>query len=100
MPVPQTEKPKPSHAAANADNKNVNGERGFTIAEKWVIWAVFLLLIGLSSDFLVFPALLLLSYSIIMLRRVFKTKSFRRELWLGSSALLASAALFWWALSH
>jgi hypothetical protein len=73
-------------------------QRGFTVVEKWVIWAVFCLLIGLSSDLLVFPGLLLFSYSVIMLRRVFKTKRAGSELWLGGCALLASALMFWWAI--
>ena len=37
-------------------------QRGFTVAEKWVIWTVFCLLVGLSSHLLIFPALLRLSW--------------------------------------
>jgi len=87
-----SQKPHPLSKADQAQQK------GFTFAEKWVIWAVFCLLIGLSSDLLIFPGLLLLSYSMIILRRAFKTKRTGSELWLGGFALLASALMFWWAI--
>jgi len=80
------------------EKESPSAERGFTVAEKWVIWSVFCLLVGLSSDLLIFPGLLLLSYGIIILRRAFKTKRPASELWLGCSALLASALMFWWAI--
>lgn len=43
-------------------SQHLENKRGFTAAEKWVIWGVFCLLVGLSTHrFTVFVGLLLLS---------------------------------------
>jgi hypothetical protein len=74
-------------------------QRGFTVAEKWVIWSVFCLLVGLSTHFLIFPALLLFSYAALMLRRAAKMKKAGPEFWLGSSALVLGCLMIWWVNS-
>jgi hypothetical protein len=74
-------------------------QRGFTVAEKWVIWAVFCLLVGLSTSFLIFPALLLVSYAVIMLRRATKTRKSGKVFWLGLSALLIGGFLIYLAVT-
>ncbi len=78
--------------------KTQKTERGFTVVEKWVIWAVFCLLVGLSSDVRIFPALLLLSYAIVIFRGAMLTKKFFPALWLAGAALLASGILICWAV--
>ncbi len=45
-------------------------KRGFTSAEKWIIWAVFCLLVALSSHrFTVFAGLMLVSAGVALLYR-------------------------------
>jgi len=85
-------------SASNDSFKPQPTQRGFTIAEKWIIWAVFCLLVGLSSDVLIFPALLLLSYAIVILRGAIIAKKYLPALWLAGGAFAASAALIWWAM--
>jgi hypothetical protein len=73
-------------------------QRGFTVAEKWVIWAVFCLLVGLSSDLLIFPALLLLSCALVIFRGAMRTKKYLPALWLAGGAAIAGSLLIWWAI--
>lgn len=71
--------------------------RGFTVAEKWVMWVVFCLLVGLSSQILIFPSLLLLSYGIVLLRGAVITRKFSPNVWIAIGACAASAILVLWA---
>jgi hypothetical protein len=81
-----------------SQTKTQKTERGFTVVEKWIIWAVFCLLVGLSSDMRIFPALLLLSYAIVIFRAAMQAKRFFPAFWLAGSALLLSSILIWWAV--
>lgn len=50
--------------------QKVQEKRGFTVGEKWIIWGVFCLLVGLSSSrFTVFAGLMLLSLGISWIRK-------------------------------
>jgi hypothetical protein len=64
--------------------------RGFTTAEKWVIWGVFCLLVGLSSHITAFFGLLVLSVGIVILRNAVRS---RRMPALLSGALMVLAGL-------
>ena len=50
------------------DKADKSRHKGFTFAEKWIIWAVFCLLLALSTHMLIFPALQLLSWGIVRWR--------------------------------
>ena len=50
-------------------------KRGFTVAEKWIIWAVFCLLVGLSTHLLVVPAMILLTLGAVRWRMEAKQKT-------------------------
>jgi hypothetical protein len=67
--------PKNQPAAA------ANGRRGFSSMEKWVIWAVFCLLVGLSSRLIVFPALLLISWGAVRYRWYMREKIIWQQRW-------------------
>jgi len=82
-------------AKAQKEQGKQNPQRGFTIIEKWIIWAVFCLLIGLSTSIFVFPALLLLSFGIIMLRNALILRNRPTTVILAVAALSAAALLFW-----
>jgi hypothetical protein len=43
-------------------------QKGFTIAEKWIVWSVFCLLLALSAHWLIFPALQLMSWGFVRWR--------------------------------
>ncbi|RMF69902.1 MAG: hypothetical protein D6743_01100 [Calditrichaeota bacterium] len=50
--------------------QKVQEKRGFTVGEKWIIWGVFCLLVGLSSSrFTVFAGLMLLSLGVSWIRK-------------------------------
>jgi|GEM_PF-2147592 len=50
--------------------KEASQERGFTIQEKWIIWAVFCLLVGLSTGRItVFAGMLLLSSGVSLVAK-------------------------------
>jgi hypothetical protein len=63
----------------------IENQRGFTAAEKWIIWAVFCLLVGLSAyRFSVFAGLLLLSAGISLALK-------KEKPWLGLALFVAGA---------
>ncbi len=43
-------------------------QRGFTFAEKWIIWSVLCLLLALSTHWLIFPGLQFLAWGIVRWR--------------------------------
>ena len=74
-------------------------QRGFTFAEKWIIWTVFCLLIALSTNFLLFPVLQLLSWGVVRWRWYKKEKIpfFKRGL--AVLAVIAGAVLLAWVIA-
>lgn len=72
-------------------------KRGFTAAEKWIIWGVFCLLVGLSSHMSAFLGLLGVSAGAAVIRRGWRG---RRLPWLGLGLLLAVGALVLLAFGH
>jgi hypothetical protein len=79
------------------NQENKKSLRGFSAAEKWVIWSVFCLLVGLSSHWLVFPALLLISWSVVRFRWYKQERTAWRQRWPSLLALLAGVGLILWA---
>jgi hypothetical protein len=71
--------------------------RGFSSMEKWIIWAVFCLLVGLSSHFLVFPAMLLIAWGVVRWRWYLGEKTAFWQRWPAYVALLAGAGMIVWA---
>jgi len=85
---------------AQHHKQDSSNQRGLTFAEKWIIWAAFCLLLGLSTDLLLFPALLLLSWSILELKWMKITgMTWRRKLAV-AVALLVAIGLMVWALKY
>lgn len=70
--------------------------RGFSSLEKWVIWAVFCLLVGLSTRFMVFPALLLISWGIARFRWYMKERTIWRQRWPAVIVLLTGVGMMLW----
>jgi hypothetical protein len=50
-------------------------KRGFTTAEKWIIWGVFCLLIGLSSHITAFFGLMIASVGVVGARRAWRSRA-------------------------
>ncbi|MDZ7269743.1 MAG: hypothetical protein ONB48_20825 [candidate division KSB1 bacterium] len=74
-----------------------DGPRGFTFAEKWIIWSVFCLLLALSTSLWLFPALLLFSWSGARIRALALQHAAWRRYTTPLLTLLLAAALLWWA---
>ncbi|MEK7728461.1 MAG: hypothetical protein AAB354_08615 [candidate division KSB1 bacterium] len=74
-------------------------QRGFTFAEKWIIWSVFCLLIALSTQLLLFPALQLLSWGVVRWRWYKKEKISFFKRGLAVLAFLAGAVLLAWVIA-
>lgn len=74
-------------------------QRGFTFAEKWIIWAVFCLLIALSTNWLLFPALQLLSWGIVRWRWYKKEKISVFKRGLAVLAVIVGAVLLAWVIA-
>jgi len=68
--------------------------------EKWVIWAVFCLLVGLSTRFSVFPALLLISWGVARFRWYMKEKIFWWQRWPALIVLLTGVGMMLWPIFH
>lgn len=62
------------HKSRTLDDAEKDKSRGFSFAEKWIIWSVFCLLIALSTHLLLFPALQLIAWSIVRWRWYAKQK--------------------------
>ncbi len=74
-----------------------DGPRGFTFAEKWIIWSVFCLLLALSTSLWLLPALLLLSWSGAKIRGLFLQRAAWPRYGAPLLALIIAAGLLWWA---
>lgn len=85
-----------SRATADAGNGK---QRGFSFAEKWIIWSVFCLLIALSIHLLLFPALQLLSWGIVRWRWYAKQKISVFKRGLAVLAFGAGAIFLAWAIA-
>jgi len=72
--------------------------RGFTPVEKWILWLVFCLLISLSIHLLLFPALLLLSWSTIRWRWQAREQAPAIHRLPTIIAFLAGAGVLWLAI--
>jgi hypothetical protein len=81
-----------------ASQENKKSLRGFSSAEKWVIWAVFCLLVGLSSHWLVFPALLMISWSTARFRWYVREQAAWLKRWPSLLAFLGGVGLVLWAV--
>ncbi len=55
--------------------EEVAKKRGFTTAEKWIIWGVFCLLVGLSSHITAFFGLMIASVGVVSGRRQFRSRA-------------------------
>ncbi|KAA0220437.1 hypothetical protein KJ068_27760 [bacterium] len=75
-----------------------DGPKGFTFAEKAIIWIVFCLLVGLSTNILIFPAMLLLSWSIMKWRGQYLSKAPLLNRLYPILTFLAGAGLIWWVI--
>ncbi|MGH7493436.1 MAG: hypothetical protein ACREOO_13735 [bacterium] len=73
-------------------------QKGFTFAEKWIIWAVFCLLLALSTHGLIFPALQLASWGLVRWQWQAKQKTPLWQRGMAMLALIAGAALLYWAV--
>ncbi|NUO79539.1 hypothetical protein HUU05_05635 [candidate division KSB1 bacterium] len=89
----------PQQKTQPATEVDPSKKRGFSFAEKWIIWSVFCLLIALSTHLLLFPALQLLSWSVVRWRWYGKNKIpiFKRGL--AVLALFAGAILLAWTIA-
>lgn len=85
-----------SRATATAEK---NKQRGFSFAEKWIIWSVFCLLIALSTHLLLFPALQLISWGIVRWRWYAKQKISVFKRGLAVFAFGAGAILLAWVIA-
>ena len=72
--------------------------KGFTIAEKWIIWGVFCLLIGLSTHILITPAMLLITLGIVRWRILQQAASPWFQRLLAMLLVAAGGGLMWWAV--
>lgn len=79
-------------------NRQSKEGRGFTSLEKWLIWAVFCLLVGLSSRLIVFPGLLLVSWGVTRFRWYMGEKTAWRRRWPAVMVFLAGAAMLLWPI--
>jgi len=70
--------------------------RGFSSMEKWLIWAVFCLLVGLSSRLIVFPALLLISWGVARFRWYRREKVVWSQRWPAVIVFLAGVGMMLW----
>lgn len=73
--------------------------RGFSFAEKWIIWSVFCLLIALSIHLLLFPALQLLSWGLVRWRWYAQQKISVFKRGLAVLAFGAGAVLLAWTIA-
>ena len=74
-------------------------QRSFTFAEKWIIWSVFCLLIALSTNWLLFPAMQLLSWGIVRWRWYKKEKISVLKRGLAVLAFIVGAVLLAWVIA-
>jgi len=74
--------------------------RGFSSLEKWVIWAVFCLLVGLSTRWIIFPALLLLSWGVARFRWYVHERVNWQQRWPAVMVFLAGAGAMLWSIFH
>jgi hypothetical protein len=72
--------------------------RGFSSMEKWIIWAVFCLLIGLSSRLIIFPALLLISWGVARFRWYVGEKVVWQRRWPAVIVFLAGVGMMLWPM--
>lgn len=75
-------------------------KRGFSSMEKWVIWAVFCLLVGLSTRFIIFPALLLISWGVVRFRWYAAEKTSWRQRWPAIVVFLTGAGIVLWSIFY
>jgi hypothetical protein len=81
-----------------SDHQKTKEKRGFSSLEKWIIWAVFCLLVGLSSHLIVFPGLLLISWGVARFRWYVGEKTVWWRRWPALMVFLAGAAMLLWPL--
>jgi hypothetical protein len=93
----QTETLQENQSLAPGDAPKENVRRGFSSMEKWVIWAVFCLLVGLSTHLLVFPGLLFISWSVVRFRWYVSEGFGWRRRWPALMVFLAGLGLIFWA---
>lgn len=92
----QTETLQENPPHAPGDSPMENARRGFSSMEKWVIWAVFCLLVGLSTHLLVFPGLLLISWSVARFRWYMRARQVWWKRWPALVVFLAGAGMIIW----
>jgi hypothetical protein len=95
------------HITGNAQRGKPEGatqrgvaRRGFAPMEKWMIWAVFCLLVGLSSHLIVFPALLLMSWGVARFRWYAREKVGAAQRWPAVVVFLAGLGMMFWPIFH
>jgi hypothetical protein len=74
--------------------------KGFSSMEKWVIWAVFCLLVGLSTRFIVFPALLLMAWGVARFRWYRSARTLWWQRWPAVMVFLVGAGMMLWPIFH
>jgi hypothetical protein len=89
--IPQQESPTLSESAKTQ-------HKGFTFAEKWIIWSVFCLLLALSTHWLIFPALQLISWGIVRWRWQMQQRIPPAKRYTAILALAAGGALLAWLI--
>jgi hypothetical protein len=82
---------------APGDSAKEKARRGFSSMEKWVIWAVFCLLVGLSTHPLVFPGFLFISWSVVRFRWYAREGFGWWQRWPAFLVCLAGLGLLFWA---
>jgi len=78
--------------------ETVQEKKGFSSLEKWIIWAVFCLLIGLSSRLIIFPALLFMSWGVARFRWYQQEKTMWWRRWPAVAVFLCGAGMMLWPL--
>lgn len=92
---PKTLQENQSNLQGNAQKSEAR--KGFSSAEKWVIWAVFCLLVGLSTHWLVFPGLLLISWSVVRFHWYVGERTVWWQRWPALVVFLVGVGMIVWA---
>lgn len=80
--------------------KSGQEKRGFSSMEKWMIWAVFCLLVGLSTRFIIFPALLLISWGVVRFRWYMNEKTTWPQRWPAVVVFFTGAGIVLWSIFY
>ena len=84
--------------SAETVQENQARPKGFSSVEKWIIWAVFCLLVGLSSQFIVFPALLFISWGVARFRWYMGEKIVWQQRWPAVLVFVVGIGMMLWPI--